>query len=44
MFKEFGKNPQLDMFSSPPSGMLRGSSLKDYLKMTFGIIFPANPL
>ncbi|ULB33765.1 hypothetical protein [Proteiniphilum propionicum] len=31
MFKESGKNPQLDMFSSP-SGMLRGSSLKDYLK------------
>jgi hypothetical protein len=34
MFKEFGKNPQLDMFSSP-SGMLRGSSLKDYLKNDF---------
>ena len=31
MFKESGKSPQLNMFSSP-SGMLRGSSLKDYLK------------
>ena len=31
MFKESDKNPQMDMFSSP-AGMLRGSSLKNYLK------------
>ena len=31
MFKESDKNPQMDMFSSP-TGMLRGSSLKNYLK------------
>jgi len=31
MFKESDKNPQMDMFSSP-AGMLRGASLKNYLK------------
>lgn len=31
MYKESDKNPQMDMFASP-AGMLRGSSLKNYLK------------
>lgn len=31
MFKESDKNPQMDMFSSP-AGMLRDSTLKNYLK------------